>query len=756
MMGCRFFGFCSRLHVLRLCGTCGLFLAAFFASAHFATVDAQSVGPRVLPAGKLPDDARLGALKTLNGYFPFTPPKSREEWEERAEQVRRQMQVATGLWPMPEKTPLNAVVYGKVDRDGYTVEKVYFESYPGHFVTGSLYRPKDREGKLPAVLCPHGHFPGGRFNETTADRMKDLISSGAEKFEVGGRYPVQAYPVQLARMGCIAFQYDMVGYADSVQIPNEIAHSYAQKRPQMDTRHDWGFYSTQADLRLQSIMGLQTYNSIRAIDFLLGLPDVDAQRIGVTGASSGGTQTLMLCGIDSRPAVAVPAVMVSTAMQGGCTCENCQLLRIDTGNVEFAALLAPKPLEAISADDWTHELTTKGGPELQQLYTLLGAKDNVSITSFLQFKHNFNYVSRAAMYPWMNEHLKLGLKEPIVEEDFVPLKPEEATVWDEKHPKPAGGEDYERKLLKTMTDDADRQLANLVPRDEKSLVEFRRVVGGAWETIIGRGVSKPSYVEFQQVGETARHDKYLEKTGLLRFKPAHEELPIVILQPLGETRRTAIWIDPAGKAALYNADGSVRAALQRLLEGGVQIVGLDLLDQGEFLANGKPLTETGVVKEPKNAVNSAAYTFGYNRPLFAERVHDILTAASYFRGDDKPWGVVDLVGLNGAGHWVAAAKAMAGDAVDRVVVDTGGFRFVDVPAANHPDFLPGAAKYFDLPGLLALCAPGEIWLSDVSAEDSPTVALAAYTSAGAAKKIEWPEGGGSTPEDAAVTWLLRK
>jgi hypothetical protein len=424
--------------------------------------------------------------------------------------------------------------------------------------------------------------------------------------------------------------------------------------------------------------------------------------------------------------------------------------------VEFAARFAPKPLEAISADDWTHELTTKGGPELQQLYTLLGAKDNVLITSFLQFKHNFNYVSRAAMYPWMNEHLKLGLKEPIVEEDFVPLKPEEATVWDEKHAKPAAGEDYERSLLKIMTVDTDRQLAKLVPHDEKSLAKFRDVVGGAWEILIGRGVSKPAQVEFQQVGETKRHDKYLEKAGLLRFKPAHEELPIVILQPLGETRRTAIWIDPAGKAALYNADGSVRAALQRLLEGGVQIVGLDLLDQGEFLANGKPLTETRVVDQPKNAVNSAAYTFGYNRPLFAERVHDVLTAVSYFRGDDKPWGVVDLVGLNGAGHWAAAAKAMAGDAVDRVVVETGGFRFADVPATNHPDFLPGAAKYFDLPGLLALCAPGEIWLSDVSAADSPTVALAAYTSAGAAKKIEWPEGGGSTPEDAAITWLLRK
>ena len=141
--------------------------------------------------------------------------------------------------------------------------------------------------------------------------------------------------------------------------------------------------------------------------------------------------------------------MVSTAMQGGCVCENCNLLRIDTGNAEFAGLFAPKPLSAIAANDWTSELATKGGPELQQLYSLLEAKDNVQIKPFLQFGHNFNYVSRGAMYEWMNKHLKLGANEPVVEEDFVPLSRTELSVWDEQHPKPPGGEDYERSLLRS-------------------------------------------------------------------------------------------------------------------------------------------------------------------------------------------------------------------------------------------------------------------------------------------------------------------
>ena len=121
---------------------------------------------------------------------------------------------------MPTKTPANAVVHGRVDRDGYTVEKVYFESFPGHFVTGNLYRPKGRTGKLPGVLCPHGHWANGRFYDAGPKAVEKQIADGAERFELGGRYPLQARCVQLARMGCVVFHYDMVGYADSVQLPH--------------------------------------------------------------------------------------------------------------------------------------------------------------------------------------------------------------------------------------------------------------------------------------------------------------------------------------------------------------------------------------------------------------------------------------------------------------------------------------------------------------------------------------------------------
>src|SRR5690348_8491684 len=106
--------------------------------------------PRALPPGKLPADKRLAEPKDLDGYFPLAVPSSVDQWQKRAERVRRQVKVATGLWPMPASTPVKAVVHGRVDRNEYTVDRVYLESYPGHFVTGSLYMPKGRSGKLPA------------------------------------------------------------------------------------------------------------------------------------------------------------------------------------------------------------------------------------------------------------------------------------------------------------------------------------------------------------------------------------------------------------------------------------------------------------------------------------------------------------------------------------------------------------------------------------------------------------------------------
>ena len=227
-----------------------------------AWADPAPGAPRVLPAGKVPSDARLAPLKDLNGEFPFHVPESVDKWQEaRRGRPTADSGIARRLADARRKTPANAVIHGRIDRPEYTVERVYLESYPGHFVTGSLYRPKVQRASCPGVLFPHGHWQNGRFHDAGEKVVRKQIVEGAERFEAGGRSPLQSLCVQLARMGCVVFQYDMVGYADSKQISFELAHRYMQRRPQMETRRELGLLQPAGRAASASIMGLQTYNS---------------------------------------------------------------------------------------------------------------------------------------------------------------------------------------------------------------------------------------------------------------------------------------------------------------------------------------------------------------------------------------------------------------------------------------------------------------------------------------------------------------
>ena len=205
--------------------------------------------PRVFPKGKLPDDVRLKPLKDLNGHFPFTVPKTLKAWRARKAELRQRVLVANGLYPMPAKTPLNAVIHGKVTHDGFTSEKVYFESVPGFYVTGILFRPTAKaKGKRPAVLCPHGH--GGRLQTHSEAKVVQQIRIGAEKFAESGRMPKVARAVTLARLGNVVLLFDMIGYTDSTQLSFDLAHRFRTQRAAMEGKESWGLYSTQAELRL--------------------------------------------------------------------------------------------------------------------------------------------------------------------------------------------------------------------------------------------------------------------------------------------------------------------------------------------------------------------------------------------------------------------------------------------------------------------------------------------------------------------------
>ena len=141
---------------------------------------------------------------------------------------------------MPTKTPLNAVIHGKIERPDYTVEKVYFESAPGFFVTGNLYRPKKCKGKVPGVLFAHGHWKDARLSEESEAKLRQEIATGEERFEQGGRSRFQSMCVQLARMGCVVWQWDMLSDSDSVQLSRELVHTLRQAAPRDEHDRELG------------------------------------------------------------------------------------------------------------------------------------------------------------------------------------------------------------------------------------------------------------------------------------------------------------------------------------------------------------------------------------------------------------------------------------------------------------------------------------------------------------------------------------
>ncbi|PQO33952.1 acetylxylan esterase [Blastopirellula marina] len=666
----------------------------------FPAIAAAQEPVRILPVGQLPQDARLAPPKDLNGYFPFAPPASQETWQARAEEVRTQLKVALGLWPMPPKTPLNLEKVGQHTFDDYQVTGIRFESMPGFFVTGSMYEPVGKQGPFPGVLCPHGHWDNGRFYVANDGEVKKQIASGAESIEETAKNPIQARCVQLARMGCVVFQIDMLGYADSQQLSFDLVHRFGKQRPEMNTNQRWGFFSPQAESHLESVMGLQIWNCIRSLDLLETLDNVDKSRLAVTGASGGATQTMIVGAIDPRIAAVFPAVMVSTAMQGGCTCENCTLLRVGTGNVEFAALFAPKPQGLTAADDWTKEFETKGFPDLKQLYTLMGAEDKVHLTARTEFGHNYNAVSRRAMYELFNQEFSLHAS--VEERPYQRLGEKELSVWNDQN-RPTYTEEFERNLLAEWTAISNQQIDSLLLGDNDSFQKFQEIAEPALGVMVGTETPTMEDLEFDVKVKEQRED-YLLIGGLLHNDQNGSQLPALFLYPKDNWGgHTVLWLSEEGKNGLFAENGRLKSEVAKLVSAGVSVAGIDLIYQGEFLTDGHALKETPKVENPREA---AAYTLGYNRAVAAQRITDILAMATFMRNHDRAPKSIGMVAFDPAMAGIASvAMAKQPKAFDFATLKTDGFRFGEVDSIRSPNLLPGGAKYGDVPAFLALAAP---------------------------------------------------
>jgi dienelactone hydrolase len=606
-------------------------------------------------------DARNVLTPDMDTHFYMPSYASADAWLNKAAFLRKQILASAGLLPFPEKTPLHAQIFGRIERNGYSVEKVLLETVPGFYLGGNLYRPLGKSGRFPGIITPHGHWTYGRLENTS-------------------QVSAPARCINFALQGFVVFSYDMVGYNDTNQFP------HGDSGPHLGGPRE--------DLWSINTMGLQLWNSIRAVDFITSLPDVDPSRIAATGASGGGTQTFLLMAVDDRIKVAAPVNMVSAIMQGN-GCEEAPNLRVRAFNVMFAAMMAPRPLLMVSATgDWTRNTPKEEFPAVQRIYRLLGAEQNVESVQIDQ-RHNYSKESREAVYAFFNARL-LGGSGPVKEQRFrVEQPPDLLALFDRDRPSNSVTMD---EYTAARISEAQRNTEQLHPHDGESL-----------------GRSRHSFLErltFSFLDERPASDEIISETseqladGELLFlgrAGKGDRVPAIYLHAPRAASAAAptLIVHPEGLKWVRERSQDGAGLVKGILNAGGDVLGIDAF-------------QTGSAKAPRDR-KKRAFTV-YNQTDDANRVQDILTAIAYLQNRTGA-KTVNLVGLGMGGIWSYFARALAGRGVN-LAADLNLFAVDNDQEYLQKFFVPGLRKAGDFRAAAVLDAEGSVLLYN-AAPDFP-------------------------------------
>lgn len=595
-------------------------------------------------------DARLHVERGVNTRFELKHYTSLDEWESAAARLREQIKAGCGLSPMPKKTPLLARIFGKLDRGDYTVETVTFQSYPGLYVIGNLYRPKGKTGKLPVILCPHGHGANGRFEDT------NLIS-------------VPNRAANIARLGMIAFAYSMIGFNEATQIKHGIQGSPREEL--------WGISSG----------AMQLWNSIRAVDFVSTLPDVDTNRIGCTGESGGGTQTFMLSAVEPRIKVNAPVCMISATMQGGCVCENAPLIRIDSNSVEIGALMAPKPMMMVAATgDWTRETRESEYPAIRAIYKLYKADSKLGLF-YQKADHNYDKASREHVYPWFQQF--------FLNKDVGDVTPEQPhNIGDTKAltaftEPPKDALNY-NQLTDNIVVMSNAKIDSFGLGSRSSLNRFRQTFGPGLRACFAVSTLGSDDLVVNEHG-SEDFANYSAKTLVLGRKGIGDAIPALLFVPKTTTKTNPVLVvHSSGKAALLK-NGKPGELISALIARGNTVLAIDTFLTGEADKNDERLKEQ--------------FFTTYYRTDAAERVQDIVTALCFLKSHGS--ANVDLIGVGKSGIDCLFARAFAG-IPGSTVIDANQFDAASDQAFVDDFFIPGIRRAGDIRTAAAMVAPSRL------------------------------------------------
>ena len=324
---------------------------------------------------RTPDDGTklLAYLSTLY--------KDTTDWNPRKATLKKEVRKLLQIDPALAKRVQAKPILSKIRKfDGYTVQNFALETLPGLYVNGSIYSPASK-GKHAVILCPNGHWAGGRYNSDEQTRFATL-----------------------ARMGAVCVSYDLFGWGESALQVTGTAH------------------------RTSAAHIIQIMNGITILDYMLTRKDIDPKRVGANGGSGGGSQVVLLSVLDDRFTAACPTVNLASHFDGGCPCESGMPIQLAAGgtcNPELMATFAPKPVCVISdGGDWTASVPTLEYPYLQRMYGFYNAANKVSNVHLPNEKHDFGVNKRAAVYQFFASVFNLDSKK--IDEKKVTIEPENA------------------------------------------------------------------------------------------------------------------------------------------------------------------------------------------------------------------------------------------------------------------------------------------------------------------------------------------
>jgi hypothetical protein len=288
-----------------------------------------------------------------------------QSWQLRKDSLRKCFWSALKLTRIPARPSSPPIITPLRKFKDYTVQNIAIETLPGVYVCGSLYRPAKYKGRIPVVLNPDGHFAKGRYREDCQYRC-----------------------AALAKMGAMAFSYDLFGWE---------GESILQIDPN--------------DHRRSLVQSIQVLNTERILDYLLSLKDADPSRVAITGASGGGSQTMLMTALDDRIKLSVPVAMMSSYHSGGCPCESGMGVHLcggGTNNAEIGSMAAPRPMLVVSdGGDWTQHVPQNEFPFVQRIYGFYGKKDFVENAHLAKEGHDYGFSKRKAMYAFVAKHFGL-------------------------------------------------------------------------------------------------------------------------------------------------------------------------------------------------------------------------------------------------------------------------------------------------------------------------------------------------------------